>query len=74
MKIARFTHVSEARYAEDMHGREDAMALADIPLPRRATPGSAGYDFVTPAEVTVPAGGTAPRRRGSCQWTGPVSR
>ena len=59
MKIARFTHVSEARYAEDMHGREDAMALADIPLPRRATPGSAGYDFVTPAKVTVPAGGTA---------------
>ena len=28
-------------------------------MPRRATKGSAGYDFVSPLEVTVPAGGTA---------------
>ena len=36
-----------------------AMALEEIPLPRRATAGSAGYDFVAPAETVVPAGGSA---------------
>ena len=59
MSIAKFTHVSEAQYSEAMAGREGCLPLADIPLPRRATAGSAGYDFVSPLEVTVPAGGTA---------------
>ena len=58
MNIARFTHVSEGQYAEAM-GAQPCMPLAEIPLPRRATAGSAGYDFVSPLEVTVPAGGTA---------------
>ena len=56
MSIARFTRVSEAQYAEAMAGR-DCLPLARIPLPRRATPGSAGYDFVSPLEVTVPPQG-----------------
>ena len=59
MSIAKFTHVSEAQYAEAMSGREGFLPLADVPLPRRATAGSAGYDFVSPLEVTIPAGGTA---------------
>ena len=59
MKVARFTHVSESQYAEAMSGREGFLPLADVPLPRRATAGSAGYDFVSPLEVTIPAGGTA---------------
>ncbi len=59
MNIARFTHVSEAQYAEAMAGREDCLPLAEIPLPRRATAGSAGYDFVSPVETVIPAGGTA---------------
>ncbi len=59
MSIARFTHVSEAQYAEAMAGREDCLPLAEIPLPRRATAGSAGYDFVSPVETVIPAGGTA---------------
>ena len=59
MSIARFTHVSQAQYAEDMKDREGALPLEEIPLPRRATAGSAGYDFVSPLEVTVPPGGTA---------------
>ena len=59
MSIAKFTRVSEARYAEAMAGRENFLPLAEIPLPKRATAGSAGYDFVSPLEVTVPAGGTA---------------
>ena len=58
MSIARFTRVSEAQYAEAM-GERERMPLSEIPLPRRATAGSAGYDFVSPAEVTVPAGGSA---------------
>ena len=59
MKVARFTHVSESQYAEAISCLEDFLPLADIPLPKRATAGSAGYDFVSPLEVTIPAGGTA---------------
>ena len=58
MSIAKFTHVSDAQYAEAMQG-QDCLPLAEIPLPKRATAGSAGYDFVSPLEVTVPAGGAA---------------
>ena len=59
MSIAKFTHVSPAQYAEAMAERKEYLPLAEIPLPRRATAGSAGYDFVSPLEVTVPAGGLA---------------
>ena len=59
MNIARFTHVSEGQYAEAMAEREGFLPLGEIPLPRRATAGSAGYDFVSPLEVTVPPGGAA---------------
>ena len=59
MKVAKFTHVSDAQYLSAMSGREGFLPLADIPLPKRATAGSAGYDFVSPLEVTIPAGGTA---------------
>ena len=59
MSIAKFTRVSEAQYAEAMADREGFLPLNEIPLPKRATKGSAGYDFVSPLEVTVPAGGLA---------------
>ena len=59
MSIARFTHVSQAQYAEAMAGREGFLPIAEIPMPKRATTGSAGYDFVSPLEVTIPAGETA---------------
>ena len=59
MSIAKFTRVSEAQYAEAMADREGFLPLEEIPLPKRATKGSAGYDFVSPLEVTVPAGGSA---------------
>ena len=58
MSIAKFTHVSQARYAEAMADREGFLPLSEIPLPKRATAGSAGYDFVSPLEVTVPPEGT----------------
>ena len=60
MNIARFGHVSAAQWKEAMGEKtEEAIPLQEIPLPKRATAGSAGYDFTAPAEVTVPAGGSA---------------
>ena len=60
MTVARFGRVSEAQWAEAMGQRAaEALPLGEIPLPRRATAGSAGYDFVAPAETVVPAGGSA---------------
>ena len=60
MKIAKFGHVSAAQWAEAMGEKAaDAIPLEEIPLPRRATAGSAGYDFVSPIDVTIPAGETA---------------
>ena len=51
MSIARFMHVSKEQYAASASA--DALPIANIPLPRRATAGSAGYDFICPADVTL---------------------
>ena len=60
MTVAKFGHVSASQWAEAMGERAaEALPLAEIPLPRRATAGSAGYDFVSPVETVVPAGGSA---------------
>ena len=59
MGIAKFGHVSEMQYAAAMGDRADRMPLEGIPLPRRSTRGSAGYDFVSPVETVIPAGGKA---------------
>ena len=58
MTVARFEHVSPRQYARDMQ-LPGAMRVEDIPLPRRATRGSAGYDFTCPAEVTLAPGAQA---------------
>ena len=54
MTIARFMHVSEEQYA--FSTLPDALPLDAISLPRRATAGSAGYDFICPADVTLAPG------------------
>ncbi len=60
MSIAKFGHVSAAQYAEAMGDRlADAVPVAEVPLPKRATAGSAGYDFVSPVETVIPPGGSA---------------
>ena len=59
MSIAKFFHVSEHRYLQDLGDREGALPVAEIPLPGRATKGSAGYDFTSPVETVIPAGGKA---------------
>ncbi len=58
MAVAKFTHVSEEQYESVMAGREGHLPVAEIPLPRRSTRGSAGYDFVAPAETVIPPGGS----------------
>lgn len=55
MTIARFEHVSAAQYAADAPA--NALPVDAVPLPRRATVGSAGYDFVCPVDVTLAPGG-----------------
>ena len=55
MSIARFTHVSSAQYEKDRRA-EDMLPVADIPMPRRATAGSAGYDFVSTLTLTLAPG------------------
>ena len=57
MPIARFTHVSEKEYLDAVKNLPGCMARDEIPLPKRSTPGSAGYDFVSPIEIEIPAGG-----------------
>ena len=60
MTVAKFGHVSAEQWAEAMGSRTaEALPLEEIPMPRRATAGSAGYDFVSPAETVIPAGGSA---------------
>ena len=60
MTVARFGHVSSAQWAEAMGEKtSEALPLEEIPIPRRATAGSAGYDFTAPAETVIPAGGSA---------------
>ena len=54
MSIARFLHVSEGQYVGV--ALPDALPVDEIPLPRRATAGSAGYDFICPADVALAPG------------------
>ena len=56
MTIARFDRVAEAQYQQDISHLTAPMPLSEIPLPARATAGSAGYDFVCPAEVSLAPG------------------
>lgn len=70
MTIARFEHVSAAQYEKDMK-LPGAMPVEEIPLPSRATAGSAGYDFVCPAEVTLEPGQQALIPTGVRAWMEP---
>jgi dUTP pyrophosphatase len=54
MTIAKFLHVSAEQYASS--ALPDALPVDAIPLPHRATAGSAGYDFICPADITLQPG------------------
>lgn len=68
-EIARFAHISAGQYLLDAADFDEKMAVDEIPLPRRATAGSAGYDFVCPVGVTLAPGSSGRYRRGcGCSW------
>lgn len=54
MSIARFQHISEERFQQD--ALPESLPLSEIALPRRATSGSAGYDFVSTADICLKPG------------------
>lgn len=58
MTVAKFTHVSEERWKQDMPSGTECLSISEIPLPVRATAGSAGYDFITPFRAVIPPGGS----------------
>lgn len=69
-RVAKFSTVSERRFVKDWCGtdpelapeekrREAEAVYASIRLPQRATKGSAGYDFYTPAEICLAPGESA---------------
>ena len=63
-RISKFEKVSESRFVEDWldtFGGEEAQAkqvYESIKLPKRATKGSAGYDFYSPLAFTLQPGET----------------
>lgn len=60
-RIAKFEKVSLSRFNEgfaDAFGRDGSALYDAIKLPRRATSGSAGYDFCTPDGFTIAPGET----------------
>ncbi len=59
MSIACFERVSAAQYLQDAAGRESLLPLEQIPLPRRATAGSAGYDFACTYALSLAPGESA---------------
>ena len=58
-KIALFEKVSLGQFGEGYSGADCESVYADIGLPRRATVGSAGYDFFAPYDFTLAPGETA---------------
>ena len=63
-RLAKFHKVSEKRFLEDWKDtfpdaeeEEIKKIYADILLPERATAGSAGYDFFSPADFSLAPGG-----------------
>lgn len=58
MAIARFEKVSKEQFSKDLKdllNMEDGF-YDDIVLPKRATAGSAGYDFTSPIDFTIKPG------------------
>ena len=60
-RIGRFAHVSQNRFEADWQASfapnaGSAPPVGSIPLPRRATRGSAGYDFYLPADIRLEDG------------------
>lgn len=60
-KIAKFKTVSVKQLIDDLRDNKLGLTFEDyegMPLPQRATVGSAGYDFYAPADITIKPGET----------------
>ena len=59
-KIARFEHISQDQFENDYAQKigGSAPAVDGVTLPKRATAGSAGYDFFAPCDFILEAGKT----------------
>jgi len=58
-RISRFMHVSPERFRADWETAFGSMEAPELPpLPRRATSGSAGYDFYAPSAFDLDPGKT----------------
>ncbi len=64
-RIAKFHKVSEEQFTKDMKDEFPQMAIEeikkvyqDVKLPKRATKGSAGYDFYAPFSISLKPGET----------------
>ncbi len=58
-KIAKFERVSLSQFKTGCARPDSEQVYENIKLPRRATTGSAGYDFYAPFEITLAPGETA---------------
>ena len=67
-RIARFEKVSFAQFESGFEGGNAAEVYEGIKLPRRATAGSAGYDFFAPYAVTLAPGETVKIPTGVRVW------
>ncbi len=70
-RIARFEKVSPEQFAaawQDTFGSDGSALYDTVRLPRRATAGSAGYDFCTPIAVTLAPGESAKIPTGVRVW------
>ena len=57
-RIARFEKVSPGQFEKDFLDtfgpeREAAVAYGQVSIPKRATSGSAGYDFITTVSIEL---------------------
>ena len=53
MPIGKFQKVSIKQFLQDSNIENVVEIYNDIPLPKRATKGSAGYDFVCPIDIEI---------------------
>lgn len=58
-RIAKFEKVSLEQFKADFEGENADEVYAAIKLPKRATSGSAGYDFYAPYDIKLAPGETA---------------
>lgn len=57
-RIAKFEKVSHEQYLMDCEKKEKDEIYSNIKLPKRATKGSAGYDFYAPFDIVLNPGET----------------